>query len=222
MIRAAIFDFDGTIVDSMPVWNDAGKIYLEKQGIQAEEGLGDKLLEMNMKEGAEYLKRVYGLEKSLAEICTGINGVIMDAYRFTVPLKEGVTALLERLKNAGIKMVICTNTDREAFMPAVERLGIGHFFERMFTTSEMRVSKNHPEAFFAVADYLETSPSETAVFEDALYAIRTAYKAGFTTCGIYDKSSCKNTERIKEFSTFYGYDYKELCGKIENMFSNQL
>ena len=53
MIRAAIFDFDGTIVDSMPVWNDAGKIYLEKLGIKAEDGLGDKLLEMNMKEGAE-------------------------------------------------------------------------------------------------------------------------------------------------------------------------
>lgn len=217
MIRAAIFDFDGTIVDSMPVWNDAGKIYLEKLGIKAEDGLGDKLLEMNMKEGAEYLKRVYGLEKSLAEICAGINGVIMDAYRFTVPLKEGVTALLERLKNAGIKMVICTNTDREAFMPAVERLCIGHFFERMFTTSEMRVSKNHPEAFLAVADYLGTSPEETAVFEDALYAIRTAYRAGFTTCGIYDETSRKNTERIKEFSNFYGNDYEELSGKIENI-----
>ena len=217
MIRAAIFDFDGTIVDSMPVWNDAGKIYLEKLGIKAEDGLGDKLLEMNMKEGAEYLKRAYGLEKSLAEICAGINGVIMDAYRFTIPLKDGVAALLERLKNAGIKMVICTNTDREAFMPAVERLCIGHFFERMFTTSEIRVSKNHPEAFLAVADYLGTSPEETAVFEDALYAIRTAYRAGFTTCGIYDETSRKNTERIKEFSNFYGNDYEELSGKIENI-----
>ena len=102
-------------------------------------------------------------------------------------------------------------------MPAVERLCIGHFFERMFTTSEMRVSKNHPEAFLAVADYLGTSPEETAVFEDALYAIRTAYRAGFTTCGIYDETSRKNTERIKEFSNFYGNDYEELSGKIENI-----
>ncbi|MBQ5998002.1 MAG: HAD family phosphatase [Treponema sp.] len=219
MIRAAIFDFDGTIVDSMSVWNNSGKIYLEKLGIKAEDSLGDELLEMSMKEGAEYLKRVYGLEKSVTEICAGINRVIMDAYRFTIPLKEGVMTVLERFRNAGIKMVICTNTDREAFMPAVERLGIGYFFERIFTTSEMRISKNHQEAFLAVAEYLGAAPEETAVFEDALYAIRTAFEAGFITCGIYDETSRKNTERIKKFSTYYGYDYKELSGKIENMLS---
>lgn len=217
MIKAAIFDFDGTIVDSMPVWADAGAMYLDKLGIKAEKNLGDKLLEMSMKEGAEYLKRTYTLKENQVEICKGVNDVIAGAYRNSIPLKDGAKRFLEALESSGTKMVICTNTDREIFAPALKRLGIDHFFEKIFTVSEMHCSKNHPEIFFSAAEFLKTMPEETFVFEDALYAIRTAYKARFKTCALYDAASSGHTDQIRKFCFYYGHNYDELYEQLRDL-----
>lgn len=208
-IKAAIFDMDGTLLDSMNFWTFCPEIYIKSLGMKPEEGLGKKLFSMSMKEGANFLKNEYKLSFSTTEICRGINNVLKNAYANTIQFKEGAEVFLKSLKNSGVKTALCTNTDRELFEPALLRLNANKYFDRIFTATEMGMTKEHPEIFNAVSDFLKSAPNETWVFEDALYAIRTASNAGFKTCGIYDKSYENHTEEIKKYSTIYCKNYEE-------------
>lgn len=200
---------DGTLLDSMQFWLFCPEFYIESLGKNPQKGLSKKLLSMSMKEGAEFLKKEYNLNLSTVEICQGVNNVLKDAYASKIQFKDGAEDFLKELKENGTKIALCTNTDRELFTPALKRLDAEKYFEKIFTVSEMGMSKEHPEVFNAVSDFLGTAPEETWVFEDALYAIRTAKTAGYKTCGIYDKSSEKHTAEIKNFSTIYCNNYKE-------------
>lgn len=213
-VKAAIFDMDGTLLDSMPVWINCGELYVQSLGLKPEEGLGKKLLSMNMKQGAEYLSKKYGIKLSILEICQGINGILKDSYANKIVFKIGAEKFLKNLKERGTKIALCTNTDRELFSPALKRLDANKYFDGIFTTSEMQTSKSHPEIFYSVAEFLKSVPEETWVFEDALYAIRTANLAGFKTCGIYDESYKNVANEIKKFSTIYCENYEE----AENFF----
>ncbi len=208
-IKAAIFDMDGTLLDSMQYWKFCPELYIESLGLKPQEGLGKKLFSMSMREGAEFLKREYKLNFSKIEISKGVNNILKEAYANKIQFKNGAEDFLKKLKANGTKIVLCTNTDRELFAPALKRLNAEQYFERIFTVSEMGMTKEHPEIFYSVSDFLGTTPQETWVFEDALYAIRTAKIAGYKTCGIYDKFSERHTEEIKNYSTIYCKNYEE-------------
>jgi len=203
MIRGAIFDLDGTLLDSMPIWEDAAERFLDSLGIEAEPGLREILYPMSMTEGAEYLKSRYCLDLSIDEIVAGVSRVIEDFYADQVQLKEGVGQFLEGLKQAGIRMVIATSNDRQVFEGALKRLGVFDCFDRIFTSSEIGVGKSKPDIFLAAAEFMGTLPEETWVFEDALYAIQTAKNAGFRTAGVYDSCSARDWEEIKRVSDIY-------------------
>lgn len=208
-IKAAIFDMDGTLLDSMKFWTFCPELYIESLGIKPAEGLGEKLFSMSMKEGAEFLKREYKLNFSTVEICSSVNEILKDSYANKIQFKNGAEDFLKELKAYGTKIALCTNTDRELFEPALKRLHAEKYFSRIFTATEMGMTKENPEIFNTVSNFLGTLPHETWVFEDALYAIRTAKKAGYQTCGIYDKSFEKYKDKIKKYSTIYCKNYDE-------------
>lgn len=207
---------DGTLLDSMQFWTFCPELYIESLGLKPAEGLGKKLFTTSMKEGAEFLKKEYKLNFSTVEICRGVNNILKDAYANKIQFKDGAENFLKELKADGTKIALCTNTDRELFTPALKRLNAEQYFNRIFTATEMGMTKEKPEIFNAVSDFLETIPQETWVFEDALYAIRTAKKAGYQTCGIYDKSFEKYKDEIKNYSTIYCKNYAE----AKNFFFN--
>lgn len=200
---------DGTLLDSMQFWKFCPELYIKAFGLKPEPGLGEKLFSMSMKQGAEFLKVEYKLRISTLEICNGINKILRNAYGNEISFKPEAENFLKELKSAGTTTVLCTNTDRELFTPALKRLNAEKYFDRIFTTAEMKMSKEQPEIFYALSEYLKTEPQETWVFEDALYALRTAKNAGFKTCGIYDESFEKYTEKIKKYCTIYCKNYKE-------------
>lgn len=197
MIKGVIFDIDGVILDSMPIWENAGEIFLKKLGIQPEPGLSKALETMSMTEGAEYLKKTYHLNMDEHEIINGVNQTIADFYAHQVQLKDGVEQFLKDIKQHGIKIVAATSCDREVFERAFERLNVTGYFDRIFTCTEIGAGKSKPDIFLAAAGFMGTEPSETLVFEDALYAIQTAKRAGFKTIGVYDDSARDNLEDIK-------------------------
>ena len=121
-MKLAIFDMDGTILDSMGLWLNAGELYLKTLGITAEKDLGKKLFELNMEEGAEYMKEKYHLPFSVPELCDGINKVLSDAYENSLKLKPGAFEFLTMLKKKGIKTALCTNTSDQLFEKAFDRL----------------------------------------------------------------------------------------------------
>jgi len=203
MIDGVIFDIDGTILDSMSIWDKAAEIFLNSMGIDAENGLGKTMFSMSMINGAEYLKDRYLLDMDVDAIMAGINNIIEDFYYYQVQLKEGVEHCLKDMEQAGIKMVAATSSDRQVVERALKRLNVMNFFERIFTCTEIGVGKVKPDIYLAAAEYMGTPPKDTWVFEDALYAIQTAKNAGFRTVGVFDNSSIVNLEEIKRISDIY-------------------
>ena len=203
MIKGVIFDIDGVILDSMPVWDKAGEMFLGNLGLQPESGLAETMFCMSMSEGAKFLKERYHLDMDEDEIIKGVNETIKDFYANQVQLKEGVELFLKGMKQNGIKIVAATSCDREVFERALVRLNIMGYFDRIFTSTEVGAGKVKPDIYLAAADHMGTLPKDTWVFEDALYAIKTAKSAGFRTVGVYDDSSKNNWDEIKRVSDIY-------------------
>lgn len=203
LIEGAIFDVDGTLLDTMPVWHDAGARYLATLGIKAEEGLGDRLFVETVDTGAQYLIDRYGLDMTVEEVGQGINRQMEDFYFNEAPLKEGALELMERLNAAGSKMIVASSTDKYCIEGAFERLGITDYFEAVLSCGDYDTTKASPDIFFEAVSVMGTQIPLTWVFEDGLYAIKTARAEGFRTVGIYDSVSEADQEELMKYSDFY-------------------
>lgn len=202
-ITAAIFDVDGTLLDSMPVWNDIGEIYLKSIGLAAREGLGETLRTMSLEQGAAFLKADYRLEKQIPEIIEGVLQIVADFYKLEVSLKPGVKETLEWMKRKQVKMAVATSGNRELVEAALERNGVLGCFEKIFTCTETGAGKDEPLIYLETAKFLGCKPEETFVFEDAIYAAETAKTAGFVVVGVYDDSNRENLAQMKEVCDLY-------------------
>ena len=209
MIRGVIFDVDGVLLNSMPVWENLGEIYLEWLGIEAEKGLGETLFAMSLEEGADYLIENYGLKQTPEEIIAGLNREVQDFYGRKVPLKEGVRGYLQEFRDRKIPMAIATSGDRANAETALKRLKVLSYFRAVFTCTEIGSSKSQPDIYYAAALQLDADPSDTWVFEDALHAIRTAKKAGFRTAGVYDRASGRDLAQIRDTADIYLPEFKD-------------
>ena len=189
-IKGAIFDMDGVLLDSMPMWDHAGEMYLAGQGIQAEPDLEKVLFTMTMMKGAEYMQEHYGLELSAKEIIDGINETVRDFYANKVEPKSGVPELLRFLKRYDIPVTVATSTDRCHVEAALVRTGLMKYVDRIFTCSEVGVGKAaSPKIYEMAAEFMGTPASDTFVFEDAYHAAETAQNGGFVVVGLFDESS---------------------------------
>lgn len=209
MIKGAIFDMDGTLLDSMYVWDSVGENYLRSIGCQPEEGLKRTLKSMSLYQAGCYLQENYGLKLSYEEIATGINGMVEKAYRQEVLPKEGVVNLLEQLRQKNIPMCVATATDRYLVEAALRRCGILEFFSEIFTCEAVGHGKDEPVIFRQAQAHLGTEKAETAVFEDSLFAAKTAKQDGFFTVAVYDAYEI-GQEQLRELSDVYLKDYEDL------------
>ena len=203
MIRGAIFDLDGVLLDSMGIWKDLGARYLRSLHIQPELGLNDILFAMSMEQGAAYLKEHYPLPQSEAEIGEGIARMLEDYYFYEVPAKPGAAALLDFLAERGIPMAAATSSPREHVTRALDRLGLLPYLQAVFTTGEVGVSKHEPAIYHLAAERLGTAPAETLVFEDSLYALKTAGAAGYRTVGVFDANGEEDQAGLKAAAEVY-------------------
>lgn len=202
-IRGAIFDLDGVLLDSMAVWNDLGVRYLQKRGIQPEAGLSQILFSMSMEQGADYLKTKYRLPDTPQEILNGIEQMIQDFYFYEVQPKEGAKELLQFLQDQDVKMIAATSSPREHVTKALQRNDLHGYLQQIYTTGEVGVSKHEPLIYQLAAKCLGTKPEETLVFEDSLYALKTAKNAGFRAIGVYDADGETDQEGVRETGELY-------------------
>lgn len=209
MIKGAIFDVDGTLLDSMAVWRDAGARYLKGMGIIAEPGLGEILFDMGLEEGAIYMKSRYKLELEEEEIVKGIIDGVRIFYEKEVKLKEGAAEFLKKLYKKGIPMTVATTSDRSYIEAAFQRLDILKYFSRIFTCTEVGKNKRQPLIYNKAAEWMKTSPEETWVFEDVLYAVKTSKEAGFCTVAVYDAENAKDIEEICKNTDLYMENLKD-------------
>ena len=210
MIRGAIFDVDGTLLDSMPIWSCAGERYLRKRGICPEESLGEILFPLSLQEGAVWLRDHYLPGTPEQEIREGILGIIGTFYREEVQAKPGMRELLSAFRERGIPMAAATTGDRKLVEAAFARLDLGEFFAGVLTADELGTSKREPDIYYAAARILGTRPEETLVVEDVLYALLTAKRAGFLTAAAEDEASRAEWEEMTAIA-----DYRIRSSDIE-------
>ncbi len=213
-IKGIIFDFDGTLFDSMSIWKTAGEDYLRSLGKEPEDGLWKTLNSLNLPDTAKYLRENYALSLSDEEIMDGINKTVRDFYLEKAAPKEGVIEFLTLLKKKGIKTCIATLTDRCHIEAALSRFDMMRFFDEIFPCTELRKSKETPAAFRYVMEQMGLKKEETAVFEDALYAVRSATSDGIFTVGVYDKHE-EETEKVRELADVYITSFFEAEGLIK-------
>jgi len=207
MIKGAIFDLDGTLLDSMSIWDTIGEDYLRSLGIEPRENLAETFKTFTLEESAEYYRTHYGVTLSVEEIINGVNGMIEDFYRNTVSLKKGVSEFLERLSKDGVKMCVATVTDKYLVEAVLTRLKVRQYFGEIITTAEVGCGKNKPTIYRTALAYLGTEKHETLVFEDVLHALMTAKNDGFPVAAVYDKHELRQTE-MKANGDYYITNYE--------------
>ena len=186
-IRGAIFDMDGTLLDSMWIWEHYASQYIRMRGLIPANDLDARLDTATLAEAADLLRREYNLPESTAETVADIERTVKLLYERVLP-KPGVMEMLERFRRAGVRMAVATLTEREDAEHVLSRLGILPYLAGIFTCSEAGAPKTCPNVFFAALAALGTRREETPVFEDAAYALRTAQAAGFPTIAVCDAS----------------------------------
>ena len=206
MIHGAIFDLDGTLLDSMSIWDTIGNDYLCSLGIETKENLAETFKTFTLEQSAEYYRTHYGVCLSTCEIIGGINDMIGNFYRNTIPMKKGAAEFLENLSRKNIKMCIATVTDRQLAEAALIRLNVRNYFAGIFTTTEVGCGKNSPQIYRTALAFLGTKKQETLVFEDTYHALMTAKNDGFPVAAVYDGHETMQAE-IRKHADYYITDY---------------
>lgn len=189
MIQAAIFDLDGTLLDSQWIWTDVGAHFLRSIGIVPQPDLNEILAPMSMEQGCRYFISTYGLSLSVPQITSKIIAIVENFYRNDAKLKPHVKEFIQFIHSQRIKLCVVTATDRSLAAAALERCGISQYFDFLLTASEFGQGKDRPDIFLHAMEQLGGTFDTTLVFEDAPHAIRTAKTAGFSVIGIADPTA---------------------------------
>ena len=208
MIKGAIFDLDGTLLDSMFIWDTIGEDYLRSLGKEPHEDLKETFMTLTLEEAAEYYREHYGVALSVKEIVDGVNAMVEGIYRTKVTLKPGVAEYLSWLKENGVRMCIATVTDRYLVEETLDRLGILQYFSEIFTCAEVGYGKDKPIIYRKALEHLGTTKNEAYVFEDSLFALKTAKADGFTTVGVYDRHENRQ-DNLKNLADYYIVDFAD-------------
>ena len=206
-IKCAIFDFDGTLFDSMFIWESVGEIYLRSLGKEPKPSLREDVRALSLYQSACYFRKEYDLPLSEEQIMSGINKTIEHFYINEVMPKPYVTEFLEKMKQKGIPMCIATASDRYQIEAALSRCGMSHYFEAIFTCSEVGYGKDEPVIFRKAMEYFGSDRSSSIIFEDALHAIKTAKNDGFMVVSVFDDSE-KRQDEIRALSDCYIRDFE--------------
>ena len=205
-VKAAIFDMDGTLVDSLMLWDIFGvaleQAYPEKRGTVISEEANKAIRVLPLRDGMQLLHDHYSLGSSGEELFELETRVFADFYANRVQLKPGVRDFLDHLQGRGVRMCIASATDPLLVESALEHCGIRHYFDTVFSCGVLGKGKDTPDIYLMAEEYLGSDRAHTWVFEDAFVAIQTATGIGMPTVGIYDRYN-PYQDKIKAMATYY-------------------
>lgn len=210
MTDYVIFDLDGTLLDSMPIWENLGSSLLRLYGVVPTEAIAKDVRSLSLLDAMELFRIHFPDLPSPEELIEKLSLLIHDSYALDVPLKPGVKACLEKLSNAGVRMCIATASPGVNVRAALERLGILAHFEFILTEGEFGSGKERPGIFLECARRFGAAPHQVTVFEDALHAALSAKAAGMSVIGVYDESSAEVESLMRETCDRYIRSFSEL------------
>lgn len=209
--KAAIFDLDGTLLDSMWIWEKLDAKFLEMHGITVTPDYTDAIKSMTWEDGARYTIDRYGLSETPQQVIDAWLDLAKEAYMHEVELKKGAREYLELLSSHHVPMAVATSMyPKENIGLILEHNGILQYFQNITHSSEVTKDKSHPDIYLLAAERLSAEPSSCAVFEDILPAIQGALKGGFQTVAIFDSVSRNDWEEIQKTATKAVMSFEDL------------
>ncbi|HBA96558.1 MAG TPA: hypothetical protein DCZ23_00465 [Lachnospiraceae bacterium] len=192
-----IFDMDGTILDSMPLWRNLDNNYLSSYNITPPDNLDQIIAPLTLPECADYFISL-GINKERDCIISEIISIVEDEYKNNVGFKPGMYELLTELYSQGQTICLLTTSDRSYAVPALKRLKIYDYFDAIYTSTELNLDKRTPEIYKTICRKYNTLPEHTTVYEDTLFAVNSAKGAGCHVVAVYDKDSGQYWNEIKQ------------------------
>ncbi|WP_102399445.1 HAD family hydrolase [Haloimpatiens massiliensis] len=209
-IKAAIFDMDGTLIDSMWIWSKIDQEYLKKRGIPVPKDLKASIEHLTFEETATYFKNKFNIQDSINQIMDEWNNMAYDEYKFNVTLKPGAKEYLQALKSMNIKIGLATSNNKILLEAALKKNDIYNFFDTICTTDEVNRGKQFPDIYLLTANRLQVNPKHCIVFEDILPAVQGAKSAGMKVVAIHDTFSENQKESLIKEADKYIHTYEEL------------
>lgn len=209
-IEGAVFDLDGTLLDSSWVWEKVDEKFLGDRGFQVPDDYVDEISPLGAERAAVYTIERFGLNEDKDDIVREWIEMAKKEYATEVVCKPYAKEFLEELHKLNIKMAVATSSDRELFMKTLEREGILKYFQKIVTVDEVERGKGYPDIYEEAARRIKVNPHKYLVFEDILAGVTGASLGEFNVVAVFDEKSKHNWEKIKSISKYSINDYKEL------------
>lgn len=206
--EAAIFDLDGTLLNSMDVWEQIDIMFLQKRSLPVPSNYVTEICARSFEEAAQYTIDLFGLCEAVDDIIKEWNDMAAYEYAHTVKLQPYALDYLTRLKSHGIKLAVATGLPKELFLPCLRNNSVLEFFDSICSTDEVLRGKEFPDVFELAAKRLQTVPERCIVFDDVLPAVKSAKQANMIVCGVYDKYSAHHRAEIERLADYYILDFK--------------
>lgn len=206
-----LFDFDGTLVNSMPTYVSSMLRILDENGVAYTEDIVKTITPLGLSKTADYFISL-GISKTKDELLQIMGDYMLDAYLYRIPAKPHVLETLHHLKSSGVKLNVLTASPHVTLDPCLKRLKMYDLFENVWSCDDFSTTKADPEIYKMAAERLGASVEEVLFLDDNLNADKTAKAAGMMVCGVYDDSSKDDTEEMKQVTDYYIYDFSELPG----------
>lgn len=217
-IKAAIFDMDGTLVDSLMLWDvlwsTFGEKYFNNKDFRPSAKDDKAVRTLTLKDAMELIHKNYNMGESGQELLNFADNLLLEFYSNTVELKPGVREFLDYCKQNGVKMCIASATAPELVKVAIKHCDIEKYFLKVFSCTDLGLGKDKPDIFLLASEFLGEKLKDIWVFEDSVVAIETATKIGMPTTAIFDRFNF-GQERMKEIATIYVAECESLLKVIK-------
>lgn len=208
-LEAVLFDLDGTLIDSMWIWEAIDIEYLGRFNVPFDKSYQHGIAGMSMTETAVFFKENFGIPDSIEKMKEDWNDMARDKYRYEVKLKPGVLEFLEWLKKNGIKAGIGTSNSIELCNEVLEALDIKKYFQSVHTSNEVKAGKPSPDIYLLVAKDLGAEPSKCIVFEDLYQGVCAGKSAGMKTCVVEDEAAKETWDKAVATADYNIHDFED-------------
>ena len=211
--KVAIFDLDGTLVDSMPYFTKGMLSIADEAGLTYDDNLIKILTPLGYTKSAEYYVNELGVQDTIPNIVKRIEKKLVYEYTNNIYLKPGVLEYLKKLRDEGTSMYVLTASPHIVTDACLKHNGVQgtfHWFDKVWSVEDFKLSKSDPQIFYEAAKKIGCEVSDVHYFDDSLIALRNAQKAGYITYGVYDAQTKEEVETMKELSNTVVMSFEEL------------
>ena len=209
--KAHIFDFDGTIGDSMWVWEKVDREFLANHGIPYRRDYAESMAALGFEGSAEFFINEVGIDETPEQMIAQWQDMATNIYATEVMLKPGAREYLEALKSAGIPIAIATSLQRQILEPALAHNGVLDLFDAIVVCEEIcSTGKSTPLVYERAAAAMDVALSECAVYEDVAIAAASAKRGGAVVVGVRDDHPQQNREALLDACDLFIQGFEDL------------